>query len=228
MALNNPMAGGPDYAGVLRNALENKPGAYAVPPSTGGEQVSIRLPEFTGALIDAITARCQRPVWNRSQVLNALIDRGLYDLFNLLGDKTAKALVDDIASKTVPKINPFAGMADRLRQFNRFRLYPAMQERKPGGLFGELEVVWTSAEVDEVTGALKLSGDGWSLPLHLSHLVDLVRDTTRDAADAFKNVYLQLNVAVVRQGRNTLKVIPLHPTALESTQGKGPHRPRKA
>jgi hypothetical protein len=33
---------------------------------------------------------------------------------------------------------------------------------------------------------------------------------------------------VVRQGRNTLKVIPLHPTALESTQGKGPHRPRKA
>jgi hypothetical protein len=227
MAINNPMSGGPDYAGVLRNALENTPGAYAAPPSTGGEQVSIRLPEFTGAMIDAITARCHRPGWNRSQVLNALIDRGLFDLFNLLSDKTARAIMGDIASKIVPTINPYAGMADRLRQFNRFRLYPAIQEHKSTGMFAESEITWTSASVDDKTGDLKLYSDGWTLPLHVSHLEDIVRDTTRDSEDGFKNVYLQLNVCVVKQGRG-FKLSPLRPAALEASIAGAPQRPRKS
>jgi hypothetical protein len=225
MALNNPMAGGPDYAGVLRNALEKRPGAYAVPPSSGGEQVSIRLPEHTAALVDAITKRCEGPAWNRSQVLNALIDRGLYDLFNLLGDKTAKAIVDEIASKTAPKINPYAGVADQFRQFNRFRLYPAIQEPNPAGGFGELDVVWIGANVNEETGDIDLSGDRWSLRLHVSHLIALIADTVR--ADGFKNVYLQLNVAVVRERRGTFKLVPLHPTALETADAKGTPRRRR-
>jgi hypothetical protein len=226
MALRNPMSGGPDYAAVLRNALESKPGTYMAPPSSGGEQVSIRLPEHTAAIIAAITARCQRPEWNRSQVLNALIDRGLFDLFNLLSDKAAKDIMSDIESKKAPPFDPYAGVADRLREFNRYRLYPAIQERHPSGLFGEVDLTWTSARINETSGDIELSGDGWSLRLHVSHLVELVRDTARDAQDGFKNVYLELNVSVIRKVRGFVTV-PLRPTALEQSKSLEQKRTRK-
>jgi hypothetical protein len=217
------MAGGPDYVAVLRNALENAPGAYAHPPSSGGDQISIRFPDSTAAIIEAIAAHCRQPDWNRNQVINALVDRGLFDLFCVLGDATMEEIMKAVASRIAPTFQPLAGLSDRLREFNRFRLYPSIQERKPGGLFGEVDITWTEARVDKQTGDLDLFGEGWKLHLHVTHLVDFIRDTERDAKDRFKNVYLELNVVVIKNGKQ-FGLTPRNPTLLEQrsrTTGRG-------
>lgn len=222
MALNNPLAGGPDYVAALRNALEHVPGGYMRPPSTGGDQISIRFPESTAAIVEAIASCCEEPDWNRNQIINALVDRGLFDLFSVLGDATVRTIMSDVISKTAPAFQPFAAVADRLREFNRYRLYPAVQEHKPNGLIGEVDLTWIGAHVDNQTGDLKLSGDGWGLNLHVTHIVNFIRDTERDAQDRFKNVYLELNVVVVKRG-DKFDLTPRSPSLLEP-QNRPPAR----
>jgi hypothetical protein len=56
--------------------------------------------------------------------------------------------------------------------------------------------------------------------------VELVRDTARDAQDGFKNVYLELNVSVIRKVRGFVTV-PLRPTALEQSKSLEQKRTRK-
>jgi hypothetical protein len=81
VARNNPMAGGPDFIELLKNALEGRVAGFARPPATGGTQVSFRFREDRLTLLDTLV---ERSGWNRTQVIDALIDKGLFVLFERL------------------------------------------------------------------------------------------------------------------------------------------------
>jgi hypothetical protein len=142
MALNNPFAGGPDFVAAMRNALDGIPNTYVRPPPSGGEQISIRFPESRMALVKALEQHCQQAGWNRSQIINALFERGLFELFNLLRDNTVETIMNDVVAETAPTVYRYAGVADQLRGFNRFRLYPSIQKETTNSPNRELEVVW--------------------------------------------------------------------------------------
>lgn len=91
MAKNNPMAGGPDFIELLKNALEGRVAGFARPPATGGTQVSLRFREDRLLLLDTLA---ERGGWNRTQVIDALIDKGLYVLFDLLTAGAAEEIMD--------------------------------------------------------------------------------------------------------------------------------------
>lgn len=104
----NPMSG-PAYVLSLRNALEQRAASeYQSPPRTGGTQVSIRLDEFMLNHVEAITAKIG---WNRAEVLNALIQRGLFDLYEFCKPEVVEGLVQDVVAKLAPAhppaIHPF-------------------------------------------------------------------------------------------------------------------------
>lgn len=95
---------GPAYVIALRNALEQRPRSeYQSPPRTGGTQVSIRLDEFIFNHVEAIVAKTG---WNRAEVLNALIQRGLFDLYEFCKPKVVDALVQDVVAKLAPPHPP--------------------------------------------------------------------------------------------------------------------------
>jgi hypothetical protein len=102
----NPMSG-PAYIIALRNALEQRPATeYQSPPRTGGTQVSIRLDEFIFNHVEAITAKTE---WNRAEVLHALIQRGLFDLYEFCRPEVVDALVQDVVAKLAPPHPPAVG-----------------------------------------------------------------------------------------------------------------------
>jgi hypothetical protein len=97
MASSNPFSGGPDFVEILRNALEPvNISTYIRPPFTGGSQVSMRLPPDRVALLDRL---CERSGWNRNQVIDALIDKGLIELFGALSETTADEIMSEHAAK---------------------------------------------------------------------------------------------------------------------------------
>src|SRR5882757_4072384 len=89
MASQNPIAGGPDFLISLRNALERADG-YKRPPPTGGTQISIRFSDDRLAILDAV---CKHSDWNRNQVINAFVDRGLFELFHYAGDEAVDSIM---------------------------------------------------------------------------------------------------------------------------------------
>jgi hypothetical protein len=97
---NNPMSG-PAHIVALANALERerRPNAYVRPPPTGGDQISVRLGTALLAHMDVIG---QASGWTRVQVLTALIDRGLFDLYANLSDETGEAIMEKLANALVP------------------------------------------------------------------------------------------------------------------------------
>jgi hypothetical protein len=94
----NPMAG-PAYVIALRNELEGRTEEYVTPPRTGGTQISTRFDEFIVNHVDAIVEKCG---WNRAEVLYALVQRGLFDLYEFVSPK----VVDEIVRKIVGKMAP--------------------------------------------------------------------------------------------------------------------------
>lgn len=103
MSRANPMSG-PAYVMALRNALEQRAASeYQSPPRTGGTQVSIRLDEFMLNHVEAITAKAG---WNRAEVLNALIQRGLFDLYEFCSPESVEGLVQDVVAKLAPAHPP--------------------------------------------------------------------------------------------------------------------------
>jgi hypothetical protein len=104
MALSNPMSG-PAYVIALRNALETarRPSDYKTPPRTGGTQISIRLDDFIFNHVDALVTECG---WNRAEVLYALIQRGLFDLYEFAAPQTVERIVQKIVSKVAPPQPP--------------------------------------------------------------------------------------------------------------------------
>lgn len=91
MAKNNPMAGGPKFVGLLKHALEGRVAGFARPPATGGTQVSLRLREDRLMLLDILS---ERSGWNRTQVIDALIDQGLFELFELLTTSASDEIIE--------------------------------------------------------------------------------------------------------------------------------------
>ena len=100
---NNPLAG-PHHVLALANALERerRPGAYVKPPSTGGEQISVRLSETLLAHFDVLGKAAG---WTRVQVLTALVERGLFDLYEVLSDETGESIMESLAGQIVPTMH---------------------------------------------------------------------------------------------------------------------------
>ena len=100
---NNPMSGGPHHLVALANAIERdrRPEAYARPPSTGGDQISVRLSETLLAHLDALGNASD---WTRVQVLTALVERGLFEIYELLNNETGDAIMERLANEIAPTI----------------------------------------------------------------------------------------------------------------------------
>src|SRR5713226_9008100 len=98
----NPMAG-PAYVIALRNALENRTTEYTPPPRTGGTQISTRLDDFLFNHVQAIVEECG---WNRAEVLYALIQRGLFDLYEFASPEVVERIVQKIVGKMAPPQPP--------------------------------------------------------------------------------------------------------------------------
>lgn len=94
MSRANPMSGIAHIV-ALKNALERN-AEYDTPPRTGGTQVSIRLDEFLYNHVETIVDRAR---WNRGEVLTSLIQRGLFDLYEICTPATVDTLVQDIVKK---------------------------------------------------------------------------------------------------------------------------------
>jgi len=92
---NNPMTG-PAYVGALRNALEKRTTDDTTPPRTGDKQISIRLDDFVFNHIETIA---EESGWSRDQVLHALINRGLFDLYQLVSPYIGEKIVNTIVSR---------------------------------------------------------------------------------------------------------------------------------
>jgi len=220
MASQNPIAGGPDFVIVLRNALEKTSGGYCTPPPTGGTQVSSRFADDRLAILDAV---CEHSSWNRNQVINAFVDRGLFELFNYLGDDVVEKIMTHAAERVIPTFDPAAALVKQVGAYNRFRIYPALQRLRDGQPPEVLDKVWTVSFVDRDKGTVTLDEAtqlGYRLPLHVTHIDRVQPDTIQDTKDGFKNALLALNVQVTLKGQN----LALVPIARESAAIKYPGR----
>lgn len=94
---------GPAYVIALRNALENRKTEYTTPPRTGGTQISTRLDDFVFNHVEAIVEECG---WNRAEVLYALIQRGLFDLYEFVSPEIVNKIVHNIVARMAPPQPP--------------------------------------------------------------------------------------------------------------------------
>lgn len=115
--LNNPFAG-PAHVVALANALEQdrRPGAYIRPPSTGGEQVSVRLND---TLVTHLELLSKAAGWTRVQVMTALIERGLFDLYDLLSNEAGEAVMQNLADELVPVMHSESKLLIAAKQIAR-------------------------------------------------------------------------------------------------------------
>lgn len=93
----NPFAG-PAYIMNLCNTLEPhlKPTELRNPPRTGGSQISIRLDDHVLNHVDVIV---EKSGWNRAEVLYALVQRGIFDLYYFAQGETVDAIVEAVIRK---------------------------------------------------------------------------------------------------------------------------------
>jgi len=126
---NNPLAG-PDHVGVLKTALEQQ-GGYLRPPSTGGDQISIRLSESLLAQLDVIAKRAE---WTRAQVLTALIERGLFDLYHRLSDDVGELIMEQLTHILVPTMRTYISKywATQNSSTRRWELYIEYKQKIDG------------------------------------------------------------------------------------------------
>ncbi len=93
---NNPLAGGPDFVRILSGLITGAHGLYSRPPATGGSSTSIRLPRERSVLLDLIAGHSG---WNRTQVIYALLERGLLELFGELPNQLTGSLMEELAER---------------------------------------------------------------------------------------------------------------------------------
>jgi hypothetical protein len=104
---------GPAYVIALRNALERdkRPTEYNKPPKGGRSvQISIRLDEFVYNHVEAISEKIR---WNRAEILNSLIQRGLFDLYEFSHWETVEEIVQKVVAKVAPP-HPPASEPDKI------------------------------------------------------------------------------------------------------------------
>lgn len=114
---NNPLSG-PAHIVALANALERdrRPGAYARPPATGGDQISVRLGESLLAHLDILGKAAD---WTRVQILTALIERGLFDLYDLLSDEVGESIMESLANELVPAMHNDSPLTREAKRITR-------------------------------------------------------------------------------------------------------------
>lgn len=207
MASRNPVSSGPDFVLALRNALEKAEGAYSKPPLTGGTQISCRFADDRLAMLDAIS---EQSGWNRNQLISALLDRGLFELFRHLEDDVMERIMMHTTDKVAPTFDVSAAIMNEIAAYNRFRIFPAPQRIRKDQLPEALNSKWLLARTDRDRGLLEFSSGamGWSMPLHVSHVERVTCDSLQDAKDTFKNAMLELNVQVVMHG-NEISLLPI-------------------
>jgi hypothetical protein len=116
MAMQNPLAGGTDYVAALLNALEKIPNVYSKPPSSGGAQISVRFTAGRLALLDALV---KQSGWTRSDIINATVDRGLFELFDQMSHSTANQILTGISQNVVPKFDTYPNMENLMNNRNQ-------------------------------------------------------------------------------------------------------------
>ena len=94
MSKFNPAAGGPAFILALRNSLEGRDSEFKTPPRTGGKQQSIRLDDALAQHVDVIS---KLTGWNRTEILATLIQRGLYDLYELTNEDALSKVRNELA-----------------------------------------------------------------------------------------------------------------------------------
>lgn len=99
MAINNPFAGSPDFVRALASAIESIPNAYTRAPQAGGAATSVRMPDERVACLDAVA---KASGWTRNEVVNALLDKGLFVLFHELGDSDVEKIMDSVGKQFSP------------------------------------------------------------------------------------------------------------------------------
>jgi hypothetical protein len=195
MALNNPWAGGPDYVVALGNAIDKVPNAYARPPASGGTQISLRIAEDRLAVLDEL---CVKSKWNRNQVVNALIDKGLFLVFHQLSSAKVDEIMTNVGNTRAPTFDTAGASFDLVASFNRFRLRPVplliVRKRKK-----HFDPTWVLNNQDRERQVVQLSEpSGYSVPLHLNVLKEIIPDSITDARnDGFRNAILNLNVQLI-------------------------------
>lgn len=97
---NNPMSGGPDCVEMLVGAIEQGHANYCRPPATGGRQFSVRLSRDRLELLDLLA---DRSGWNRNQIVDGLIDKGFFILFERLSGSTGESLTDELVQRLTSK-----------------------------------------------------------------------------------------------------------------------------
>jgi len=98
---HNPMAG-PAHIDALANKLMGRADAYTKPPPSGGDQFSVRFGENLKAHLDAIV---RQSGWTRSQVMTAVMNRGLFDLYERVTENVMEAIMEDVAKEVVPMMH---------------------------------------------------------------------------------------------------------------------------
>jgi hypothetical protein len=89
---------------ALCNALESqrRPGIRN-PPRTTGTQISSRLDENILNHVDVIV---EQSGWNRTEVLYALVQRGLFDFYFFADDETVEKIIEVVMTKAPPSQPP--------------------------------------------------------------------------------------------------------------------------
>ena len=83
---------------LLKRALEDNSAGMARPPATGGVPISFRLEEDRLAMLDILS---KRSGWNRTQVIVALIEYGLFELFEALPDSLSSEIIDETVESVI-------------------------------------------------------------------------------------------------------------------------------
>lgn len=213
MASQNPIAGGPDFVVVLRNALEKTPGTYSSPPPTGGTQISVRFADDRLGILDAV---CEQSGWNRNQLINAFVDRGLFELFHYLSNEAVEGIIERAAERVIPTYNPSAAVLRDLASYARFRLFPPPQRIRKDQSPEQLDSLWMIGHVDGDKGTVtftEATQAGYGLPpLHTTHIAKVQPDTAQDHKNGLKNAMIVLNVQVTLTPKGP-ELLPLPSTS---------------
>ena len=125
MSINNPFAGGPDYVVALANAIDDAPNTIAQRPQSGGIATSVRIPEHRLAWLDEIAAASN---WTRNEVINALLDKGLFILFHGLKDHHAESIMGRVQNVFLPSHG-----VSNMEYYKTHRIGAAAKQKTPSG-----------------------------------------------------------------------------------------------
>ena len=88
----NPFSFAPAYVGALSDKIQNKPNAFR--PRAGGRQFSVRIDLLMEEHIKALE---KLSGWNKSEIIYAFLQRGIFDLYETVEPETTQKIINNIA-----------------------------------------------------------------------------------------------------------------------------------